>query len=97
MAAQAGEIHWLATALEAYDGRSATEATKEPPASKRGRSGSEMLDEKVGRAGIELNDSAVPQMAFNIRLMVAALPSTTYSFAPEGMVQNKSGEGCYAR
>jgi len=47
VAARAGKSHWLAKVLKAYDGRSAIEATMEPSASERGRSGSEMLDERV--------------------------------------------------
>ena len=46
VAARAGKSHWLAPVLEAYDGRSAIEATREASAIERGRRGSESLDER---------------------------------------------------
>ncbi len=45
VAAQAGKSHWLVTVLKAYDGRSATEATMEPPVTKSPNQGAKIPDD----------------------------------------------------
>jgi len=61
VAARAGKSHWLATALEAYGGRSTTEATVEPSACKRGCGVRKSLDERGGRCrrALDRTNSAI--------------------------------------
>jgi len=56
VAAQAGKSHWLVTVLEAYDGRSAIEATVEPSALLSRNQGTEIPDGR--RASIGMRDGA---------------------------------------
>ena len=61
VAARAGESHWLVTVLEAYDGRSAIEATGEPSAIVSRNRGAKIPDERrltERRASIGLTDGA---------------------------------------
>jgi len=46
VAARIGKTLWLATILEAYHGRSATEATVEPPVTKSRNQGAKIPDER---------------------------------------------------
>ena len=56
VATQAWKSPWLATVLEAYGGRSATEATMEPPATKGRNQRAKIPDEQ--RASIGQRDGA---------------------------------------
>jgi len=47
VAPQAWKSHWLVTILEPYDGRSASEATVEPSATKGRDQGAKILDERA--------------------------------------------------
>jgi len=48
VAAQAWKTPWLVTVLKGYDGRSATEATMKPPATKSRNEGAKIPDERAG-------------------------------------------------
>jgi len=56
VAAQDGKSLWLVTVLEAYGGRSATEATMEPPDTKSQNQRAKISDKQ--RASIAMRDGA---------------------------------------